>query len=279
MSSIERLHWLANEIHMGRSAFVSFSFNAGNGREKIKFTLANTYDFHGIYRPCVMAALSAVQCAFDYSIVTDKGHRSKSTGQTIIEFWVKQIPFANDVGPCNDGMECMATYALDGDLKSGESDAPHSATQEDTTSTLQEDIVTDITLQEDIVSKAKLETIEALVDKSLQDMDAQLQNYAVSVKQQFDLIQKFARSFKDMPPIDQSKEEMITLHEEYLQMRRQFLADLDTTIAASRESCDGLFSGESESLARAVYEARSAPVIDRWSMSWEDMRAAICTET
>ena len=42
-----------------------------------------------------MAALSAVQAAFFCSTVSDNGHKSKSTQQTVIEFWTRQLPQAN----------------------------------------------------------------------------------------------------------------------------------------------------------------------------------------
>ena len=77
MSATERLGWLVNELWLGRFAFVPFSFNTSTRREKVKFTLSKSYDNSGVYRPCVLAALSAVQCAFERSIVTDKGHTSK----------------------------------------------------------------------------------------------------------------------------------------------------------------------------------------------------------
>ena len=35
-----------------------------------------------------MAALSAVQHALEYSIVCDKGHKSKSKRQSTLEFWI-----------------------------------------------------------------------------------------------------------------------------------------------------------------------------------------------
>ena len=92
MSAPDRLIWLAAEIHRGRSAFVSFSYNDQQGSEKVKFTLTDEYSNNGVYRPCVMAALSAIQSSFESSIVTDKGHRSKSTRQTVVEFWAKEVP-------------------------------------------------------------------------------------------------------------------------------------------------------------------------------------------
>ena len=92
MSSSDRLRWIALEIHNGRAAFVSFSYNQTSNSEKVKFTLLSGYSNDSTCRPCVMAALSAVQVAMACSIVCDKEHKSKSTGQTVVDFWIKQVP-------------------------------------------------------------------------------------------------------------------------------------------------------------------------------------------
>ena len=84
MSSSDRLSWLALEVWNGRSASVSFSFNVNNGREKVKFVLDDVYVQSAIYRPALLSAISAVQVAMQSSIVTDKGHKSKSHKQTVI---------------------------------------------------------------------------------------------------------------------------------------------------------------------------------------------------
>ena len=90
MSTLQRLQWLASQILAGRSAFVTFSFNALTRREKVKFTLDSSFDVSGSPRPCVMGALLAVQHACMSSVSTDKGH-SSSDGRTVVEFWVQQI--------------------------------------------------------------------------------------------------------------------------------------------------------------------------------------------
>ena len=90
MSSRKRLQWLASEINAGRSAFVTFSYNAFTRREKVKFTLERSYGVAGMSRPCVMGALLAVQTACITSVSTDKGHTS-SDGRTVVEFWVQQV--------------------------------------------------------------------------------------------------------------------------------------------------------------------------------------------
>ena len=90
MSTLQRLQWLASQILAGRSAFVTFSFNALTRREKVKFTLDSSFDVSGSPRPCVMGALLAVQHACLSSVSTDKGH-SSSDGRTVVEFWVQQI--------------------------------------------------------------------------------------------------------------------------------------------------------------------------------------------
>jgi hypothetical protein len=87
--SLNRLQWLINELHLGRSAHVSFSYNSVKHTEKVKFVLENAYNDHGCYRPCVLGALTAVRCACDCSISTDKGHRT-SDGRTTVEFWLRQ---------------------------------------------------------------------------------------------------------------------------------------------------------------------------------------------
>ena len=89
MSSLLRLQWLTAEIHCGRSAQVSFSYNAQSQKEKIKFSLDSSYQANGVYRPLLFGALLAAQHALDSSITTDKGHKS-SDGCTVIEFWCKQ---------------------------------------------------------------------------------------------------------------------------------------------------------------------------------------------
>ena len=66
-----------------------FSFNPAQQREKVKFVLDDGYQCHAVYRPCVLGALTAVRCACESSITTDKGHRS-STGKTTVEFWLQQ---------------------------------------------------------------------------------------------------------------------------------------------------------------------------------------------
>ena len=91
MASSRRLQWLITELHQGRSAHVSFSYNAVTKREKVKFILDDAYNMHGVYRPCLQGALLSAQHAFHSSITTDKGHTS-SKGCTIVEFWCQQLP-------------------------------------------------------------------------------------------------------------------------------------------------------------------------------------------
>lgn len=93
MSSLLRLQWLTAEIHHGRCAQVSFSYNAQSRKEKIKFTLDSSYGVAGVYRPLLFGALLAAQHALDSSITTDKGHKS-SDGITVVEFWCQQLPEA-----------------------------------------------------------------------------------------------------------------------------------------------------------------------------------------
>lgn len=78
MVSVGRLQWLARQIHSGRAASVCSSYN--QSREKVSFILeTETGDACiPVYRLCVMGALSAVQQAMQFSVVTDKGHRSSS---------------------------------------------------------------------------------------------------------------------------------------------------------------------------------------------------------
>ena len=89
MSTSHRLHWLIAEIHKGRDAMVTFSYNTSNHREKIKFILTDAYASTGVYRPCVMSALMSLQAAIVAGISTDRGHKS-SDGRTIVEFWIQQ---------------------------------------------------------------------------------------------------------------------------------------------------------------------------------------------
>ena len=75
---------------------MGFSFNASSCTEKIRFILEDGYSCVSVYRPSVMNALMALQAAMDYSIVTDKGHRSKSAGKSTVEFWIKQPSHYSD---------------------------------------------------------------------------------------------------------------------------------------------------------------------------------------
>ena len=90
MSSFQRLQWLIAEISSGRSAFVHFSHNASINREKIKFTLRTGYGQTNVYRPVLLSALNAVQMAMESGVVTDKGHSSKASGDSVIEFFIQQ---------------------------------------------------------------------------------------------------------------------------------------------------------------------------------------------
>ena len=56
----------------------------------MKFTLDTHYSDKVTYRPVLLSALNMISVAMADSIVTDKGHASKSTGHTIIEFWIGQ---------------------------------------------------------------------------------------------------------------------------------------------------------------------------------------------
>ena len=95
MVSSDRLLWLAGQVHSGRQASVSFSYNAELDREKVKFVLQpRVSKSRVVFRPCLMGALSAVQAACGHSIVTDKGH-SSSSGQSVIEFWIAQLRLAD----------------------------------------------------------------------------------------------------------------------------------------------------------------------------------------
>jgi len=90
--SSSRLLWLIDEVHKGRSASVSFSYNAVTCREKLKFVLEDAYSCTNVYRPCILAALTSLHAAVLTSIVTDKGHKSHTNGNTIVEFWIQQPP-------------------------------------------------------------------------------------------------------------------------------------------------------------------------------------------
>ena len=58
MVSHARLAWLSNEIWKGRSASVSFTFNAVNQREKVKFVLGEEYGIaNSVYRPVLLSAI------------------------------------------------------------------------------------------------------------------------------------------------------------------------------------------------------------------------------
>ncbi len=110
--SLNRLQWLISEVHKGRSVFVTFSHNQVTQREKVKFVLDDAYSTATVYRPCVMAALSAVRVAVSSSIVTDKGHKSKSDNRTVMEFWIQQPQ-------SDDGTNTMDIYPPTGDMGVG----------------------------------------------------------------------------------------------------------------------------------------------------------------
>ena len=90
MSTLQRIQWLIQEVHSGRNAFVTFSFNENTGKEKITFKLDHHYHDISVYRPCVLGALWAAQAAIQSSVSTDKGHTSKTSGYTVVEFWLQQ---------------------------------------------------------------------------------------------------------------------------------------------------------------------------------------------
>merc|ERR1712216_1046881 len=90
MSSLRRLDWLISEVSSGRSASVHFSIYPVTQREKIKFILHHGYDQREAYRPVLLSSLNSIKIAMGDSIVTDKGHTSKSSGDSVIEFFIRQ---------------------------------------------------------------------------------------------------------------------------------------------------------------------------------------------
>ena len=97
---------------------MAFSFNPSKQREKIKFVVGSHYESAGVYRPCLLAALSAASFAFESSITTDKGHRS-SQGVTVVEFWVQQVPQCTKFVKFNDEV-CEMEPASPEPLEAGE---------------------------------------------------------------------------------------------------------------------------------------------------------------
>ena len=75
---------------------MGFSFHASSRTEKVRFILEDGYSCISVYRPSVMNALMGLQAAMDYGVVTDKGHRSKSSGKSTVEFWIKQPSHYSD---------------------------------------------------------------------------------------------------------------------------------------------------------------------------------------
>ena len=59
--------------------------------------MADDFLASGSFRPCVMAALASVQHSFEHRIVTDKGHKSKSSQLTVVEFWIRQPLSDSDI--------------------------------------------------------------------------------------------------------------------------------------------------------------------------------------
>ena len=52
--------------------------------------LEDSYDPTVMYRPCVLAALTAVQTAIEQSIASDRGHHLTDKKRSIIEIWFQQ---------------------------------------------------------------------------------------------------------------------------------------------------------------------------------------------
>jgi hypothetical protein len=95
---------------MGRFASVSFTFNDSNRREKIKFVLGEGYASGVGRRPVLHAAVAALQETLVSCIVTDKGHKSISQKQPVVEFWIQQAPHVDVVG---DGMHGAVVNAVE----------------------------------------------------------------------------------------------------------------------------------------------------------------------
>ena len=105
MASFNRLEWLLQQVHGGRSATVRFSFNPATNIEKVMFIL-EPWDGaqRSVFRPVVMGALSSLHMAMIDSVVTDKGHSHKGTaGKSIIEFWVKPVVHGGGLSSKADG--------------------------------------------------------------------------------------------------------------------------------------------------------------------------------
>ena len=100
-SSACRLLWLSNEIASGREAFVSFSYNSANRKEKISFTLGSVLENASIYRPSLLCAINSVWSALDLFVVTDKGHKSVSRCRTVVDFWIG-CPLVADTAVASD---------------------------------------------------------------------------------------------------------------------------------------------------------------------------------
>jgi hypothetical protein len=79
------------EVANGRGAHVTFSYNPSTTKEKVKFILERSYSDYGVHRPCLLNAINTIKASLEGSIVTDKGHASTSKGQSIVEFWIKQV--------------------------------------------------------------------------------------------------------------------------------------------------------------------------------------------
>lgn len=96
MPSCNRLAWIQRQVAMGREVVVSFSHNAASNAEKIKCVVKASDDAVKA-RPVLQSTLTSLRLALDNYIVTDKGHKSKTTGYSIVEFWIK--PHTSS-GPC-----------------------------------------------------------------------------------------------------------------------------------------------------------------------------------
>ena len=127
MCSNERFTWLTHEIWLGRSASVSFSYNAESNREKIKFVLKSGYSSKGVYRPALLAALSGLEVALANSIVTDKGHYSRSRSESVVEFWLQQLPDTNHAKACVNTSPDMPKKSVTTKRRNEDDDPPYSS--------------------------------------------------------------------------------------------------------------------------------------------------------
>lgn len=101
MSASNRLRWISQQLHIGRHAYVTVSYNSTSGVEKIKVALdaLNPDRVRAVashHSSLVSYILNRVSELIATHVVTDKGHCS-SAGRSVVEFFIRSNPHSPSV--------------------------------------------------------------------------------------------------------------------------------------------------------------------------------------